>query len=80
MSVNFPNPAGNSTTVLLSNIDKEMVLEIVDIAGRILKNSAVSSGSTQVTLDVQSLSNGLYLYRLVNDGNTLQTRMMQVMH
>ena len=80
MSVNFPNPAGNSTTVLLSNIDKDMALEIVDMTGRILINSAVSSGSTQVTLDVQSLSNGLYLYRLVNDGNTLQTRMMQVMH
>jgi thiol-disulfide isomerase/thioredoxin len=80
MSINFPNPADNSTTVYLYNIDKDMVLEVVDMTGRVLRESAVGSGSTRIILDLESLSNGLYLYRLVSDGNVLQTRMMQVVH
>jgi hypothetical protein len=80
MSLNFPNPASNSTTIYLHNIDKNMVLEIVDLTGRLLIQTEITSGSTAITLDVGSLSNGLYLYRLVSDGSVLQTRMMQVMH
>ena len=80
MSINFPNPSSNSTTIFLYNIDKNMVLEIVDMTGRVLRQSEVNSGSNMTTINTESLSNGLYLYRLVNNGNVLQTRMMQVLH
>ena len=80
LSMNFPNPSSTATTIYLHNIDQDMALDVVDMTGRVLSHSEVSSGSTRITLNTESLSNGLYLYRLGCDGRILQTRMMEVQH
>jgi hypothetical protein len=80
MSMNFPNPAGTSTTIFLHNIDNNMSLEILDMTGRVIRQVPVNSGAAQITLNTGTLSNGLYLNRLVSNGNVLQTRRMQVLN
>jgi hypothetical protein len=63
----FPNPAGASVTLVLTNLDlTDARLEIYDFLGREVMNKKIS-GITS-TVDVQPLSQGVYLC-LVKSGN-----------
>ena len=75
---NFPNPASGQTTILLSAIDRDMMIEVTDLMGRTLMNVPVPSGATQVQLSTSALTNGLYLYRLVSNGRVVETKRMEV--
>jgi hypothetical protein len=75
---NFPNPANDETTILLSNIDRDMVLEITDLTGRTLVSEIVKAGSSSIRVTTASLTNGLYLYRLVSGGNVVDARKLNV--
>ncbi|MCX6268075.1 MAG: Omp28-related outer membrane protein [Bacteroidetes bacterium] len=75
---NFPNPAGNTTTIQLHSINQAMVLEISDITGRILKSEPVKQGADRIEVSTSSLGNGMYLYRLVSGGKVVDTRKMNI--
>ncbi len=75
---NFPNPARDETTILLSSIDRDMLLEISDLTGRTLKMEVVKTGSDRIQISTSSLGNGLYLYRLVSGGRVIETRKLNV--
>lgn len=75
---NFPNPANGTTTIRLKNVDTEMTLEVIDLTGRKISSQNISAGSDRITLSTASLNSGSYLYRLVDHGRILETRMMQV--
>ena len=77
---NFPNPAGDQTTILLRGIDREMVLEVSDITGRTLASMLVKSGTNRIVLSTSSLGNGLYLYRLISNGMVFDTKKLNVQH
>jgi hypothetical protein len=74
----FPNPVTGKTTVLLNDIDRDMMLEVVDVTGRIRQTIPVKAGISSVTIDAGSFASGIYLYRLVSDGRTVGTGKMQV--
>jgi hypothetical protein len=62
----FPNPAGESITVLLNNMDgmESVKLEILDMTGRSLCQSVLLPGvNKNVTLPTGSLAGGIYLLR-----------------
>ncbi len=68
----FPNPMQTNITVELENITEGVAqLEILDMTGRKVyqKTESMSAGFNQVTLDLQSLSKGLYLVRLRDSNN-----------
>ncbi len=75
---NFPNPAGDHTTILLTAIDRDMMLEVTDLAGRTLVSVPVQANTTQVDVSTTGLRNGFYLYRLVSSGSVVETRRMEI--
>jgi hypothetical protein len=77
---NYPNPAGNATTILLDGIDRAMTLEVTDMTGRIVNTSGLTTGMSQVTVNTAGLTSGMYLYRLVSEGRILETKRMQIVH
>ena len=76
---NFPNPANDRTTIMVSSVDKDMTLEVSDLMGRTLLNVPVKSESSQISLSTSSLGNGLYFYRLVSSGRVIDTKRMEIM-
>jgi len=77
---NFPNPATGNTTIMLNNITSDMSLQLLDPFGRICLSVNIPSGSESVILSTSSLNSGIYFYRLVSEGRTLETKRMVVVH
>jgi hypothetical protein len=75
---NHPNPAKDETTISLSGISKDMILEVTDITGRILLSTEVEANSTQVQISTSNLQSGIYIYRLVSEGKTIGTRKLSI--
>ncbi len=66
-----PSPTrGNAAIRLISYIDTEIEVRIIDIAGRIMsiQNVMIEKGSNEVFLDLSAYSNGMYFVSL-NSGN-----------
>lgn len=64
----FPNPANNYLTIALSSSHYGTVnLKVVDVMGKELINTAISSGQR---LDIQDLPGGIYYYTIESDDNT----------
>ena len=76
----FPNPAHDFTTIRLSNIDREMVVEIVDINGKTVMSKQVMPGTKQIGMNTAILPAGLYLCRIIDQGSVLETKKIQVIH
>lgn len=77
---NYPNPATGSTAIMLNNITGDMSLQLLDPLGRICATSKVPSGSESIIISTASLNPGIYFYRLVSEGRTLETKRMIVAH
>jgi hypothetical protein len=74
----YPNPVTGIATIQLNGINSDMVIEVVDIAGKVQMTVPVHQGSITVNIDAGSLSDGLYLYRLVSGGKVIEVHKMQV--
>ncbi|MFZ4590518.1 MAG: SBBP repeat-containing protein [Ignavibacteria bacterium] len=75
---NFPNPF-NSTTKIKYQISKLSNIQLIvfDVLGReltALVNERQNPGKYEVNLDCFSYSSGMYFYRLVSEGNIIDTK------
>lgn len=71
----FPNPFNNAITILSKNDNESFnnmnKLEIYDLTGRILRSENLLSNSQ--FLNLQELQAGIYLIRITNESNIIQT-------
>ncbi len=75
----YPNPATNVLTIeyKLPN-NEEAIMQIIDIMGRLVITKNLSSqkqpfGKLTMTLNISSLSQGVYLYKVVQNGGAIST-------
>lgn len=80
MGLAYPNPATDITYVPLTNIDKDMVMQVVDVTGRIVMEQNVAEGTTLVTINTAGLNSGMYLYRLVDGNAVMKAKQFTVAH
>jgi endonuclease I len=74
----WPNPAKESITVKLPyDFTESYEIKIVDISGRVILNKTVIG--QPVSLDIQSVDNGLYFLVLTTDSEVFRTRIV-VLH
>ncbi len=73
---NFPNPVVGSTTISLNEITSGMSIEIIDMTGRIISTNDLTTGMTNININTSGYSNGVYFYRLLNNGKILETKKM----
>lgn len=64
----YPNPA---TDIISFRITENAEITITDLQGKSLINKAISSFNNTISLN--NLSTGLYIYRIVQNGNVTQT-------
>ncbi|MCI0472890.1 MAG: T9SS type A sorting domain-containing protein, partial [Ignavibacteria bacterium] len=79
---NFPNPF-NSSTVIRFSIKKPafIIISVYDITGReisTITEGRYSAGTHSVNFSSNSISSGIYFYRLAADGKNIDTRRMAV--
>ena len=76
----FPNPSNNEVTIRLSvKLEEKMTVSITDATGRTVATRQISPMDTEITLNTEKLSNGLYNIVLSN-GNVLSSKPLVVSH
>lgn len=69
----YPNPFVNTTSILLDNMDniKEIEFRLYTILGEEVMNKNITSHSS--TFDTSKLSSGIYIYKVMGDGQIIQS-------
>ncbi|MFK7785828.1 MAG: YHYH protein [Crocinitomicaceae bacterium] len=63
----FPNPATDLVAVQVMDLVKEeLVIELIDLSGKTVKEMKINPGSTIAYFDVQSIYSGVYFIRVSN--------------
>ncbi len=69
--VAYPNPASESITIPMSSCDGNVVVNVVDITGKIVSTQNAALVSSALTVDVTTLPTGVYTMKLTfEDGTT----------
>ena len=68
-----PNPAHDYVVVSVKNVNEEMVVDLLDISGRILRTQRLAAGESTLRLERGNLPNGIYMLRMTSHGQK-QTR------
>jgi hypothetical protein len=75
---NYPNPSNSSTNIPLSGIDKDMILQIIDLTGRIMTSVQVGHGTELLTVSTSGFAPGIYMYRLMDGSKQIASRPLEV--
>lgn len=71
-----PNPTTGRVKIDVAEINGTVSVSVVNMLGEVVKTfSDESNGSFTKTYDVSSLANGVYLFKITNDGNTVTKRL-----
>jgi len=75
----YPNPATGMVNIdyNLSNASSASV-KIVNLLGSVVKSVNLSGGSNKTSIDVSDLTQGVYFYSVLVDGNVYKTRKLIV--
>jgi len=77
----YPNPVKNQLTVMVNSMSNQKgTLTVTDLSGKILKQqiTALSNGSNTIALDVQHLTTGNYVIKIVDaNGATAITKFVK---
>ncbi|MBO7482229.1 MAG: T9SS type A sorting domain-containing protein, partial [Bacteroidales bacterium] len=66
----YPNPADEELNILLNSLPNgRTTIEFYDVAGRLLMSQEITS--TNARIDISSLSQGVYMCRIVNGDNVI---------
>jgi hypothetical protein len=77
---NYPNPAGDFTTIDVKEIPANVTLYVTDVTGRTVISRAVAEGSSSLMIETSQLNNGMYVYQLRQGDVVLATGKMTVQH
>lgn len=70
----YPNPFNNSVTLEFFNMNiPNTEITIMDIYGRIVKTINISEGTTSTTIDLSNQGQGVYFYKVVQFGKTVES-------
>jgi hypothetical protein len=73
----FPNPVKNSFNINNANATEIAVLELFDIAGKLLLSKNILNNNLQ-NVDVSALSKGVYMVRIsATDGRTYVSKFVK---
>lgn len=71
----YPNPAGKNLNIAFSqSLTGTNVLMVFDLSGKNVLSYATSNPASVISLDVSSLSSGLYLLHIENDNGTVSNQ------
>ena len=73
----FPNPASDLIAIQINNVvDENMLIELLDISGRLIKTANINQGSTIAYFDTQTLYNGTYLVKISSQSHSTMKKIV----
>jgi hypothetical protein len=74
----LPNPSAGIFTIVLETKSADIQLNVLDIAGKVVHSQFIAGGINQTigTLDLQNLSNGIYILQATSNGSKTSARLV----
>ena len=72
----FPNPASNIISIEV-NENKDVEISICDVLGREVSNSKISKPKSLISIDISSLSRGIYFLKTISDIGQTQNKFVK---
>ena len=79
ISANYPNPANQYTMIPIHGQKKGQV-EIYDLGGKIIQKLSYAKGTKELKLNTSDMQDGLYVYKIVEDGKIVKSLLFQIIH
>jgi predicted acyl esterase len=80
----YPNPANGNVNVVFEMEQKaQLQIDLIDITGKHIKqlaNGKFTTGSHQISADLEQLSNGLYLVRIISENGIQAIQKLTISH
>jgi hypothetical protein len=74
----YPNPASDLVNIVIEQAnDAELTVRILDLSGRMISESVLPTEGGTAQLDVRQLPPGVYLVRVVTDGQSYHLRLIK---
>lgn len=74
----FPNPAGGLANVNLNSFEgEEIVVSLVSIAGKVIKEIMVDSSTKNLTLNLEGVSSGIYMVKAVSSNKVFTGKLVK---
>ncbi|MGK0388049.1 MAG: hypothetical protein ACI94Y_000777 [Maribacter sp.] len=73
----FPNPVRNNLNIVLNSLeDRPVVLQVVDVTGKIIleEKHVINEGNNDVVLRTEKLSKGLYFININDEEGTRKVK------
>jgi len=71
----YPNPT-DDYVIFQVNTSRNSTIEILDLSGKSVKMKQITSGDKEVSLDVSDLKSGLYMYRVFNEDQSQEGKLI----
>jgi hypothetical protein len=68
-----PNPAHDYVMVTVKDLHKEMMIELLDMCGRVLRTMRLTAEDSMLRVERGNLLDGIYMLRMTSNGQ-IQTR------
>jgi hypothetical protein len=73
----YPNPSSELIAIQLGTLSKEnMKVELLDLTGRLVKESMLIQGSTITYFETSTLHRGTYLVRITNGQHVINRKIL----
>lgn len=73
----YPNPADGQVRVSANGLEGEVTVRIIDVLGRVVvEKTGSAQGDFEAVLNTSNLRSGLYDLQVINNGTTLNTRLL----
>lgn len=76
----YPNPADGFAYIPLEGNKAESLIEVTDIAGRVVVTEKITNGNERFYLNTSELAPGLYFYRIRGNNIISQVKNIEVIH
>lgn len=67
----FPNPAENETTLIIGDLNTQVMLNVYDLTGKMVKQLSIVT--TVTTIDLSDMNAGMYFYSITRDNIVSKT-------
>ncbi|MCS7074479.1 MAG: T9SS type A sorting domain-containing protein, partial [Bacteroidia bacterium] len=77
---NFPNPANQSTTILIGELPQDMTLNVFDVTGKQVYTTTITKNTSEITISTADWKSGVYFYELLSGNQRIAAKKLTVAH
>lgn len=72
----YPNPAYGLITVEMPELQRDALVTLTDLGGRVVITTTIAAGTTHASINTRQMAAGIYVVHICNDGFTVTNKIV----